>query len=82
MSDKEEKIAMKNAETTKGVGQKIKCGVTDCMHNCIDDSTCRLECIQVNVMSDKSHAGCKDNTACKSYTYGGDLNVSEMTGRD
>ena len=52
------------------------------MHNCIDDSTCRLECIQVNVMSDKSHAGCKDNTACKSYTYGGDLNVSEMTGRD
>lgn len=82
MSNKEKEIERKNKETEEGIGQKIKCGVTDCMHNCIDDSTCRLECIKVNVMSDRSKASCKDGTACCSYDFGGDLNEAEMTGRD
>ena len=72
---------MDENKNTSG-NQKIKCGVTDCIHNCIDDSTCRLDSIKVNVVSDKSKANCKDGTCCKSYDYGGDLNEVEITGRD
>ena len=63
----EETLKRKNEELSKGIGQKIKCGVTDCMHNCIEDSTCRLECITVNVSSDRNHASEIDGTCCKSY---------------
>ena len=28
-------------------GNKIKCNVVKCVHNCIDDSTCRLNTIKV-----------------------------------
>lgn len=78
----EETIKRKNEEMDKGIGQKIKCGVTDCIHNCIDDSTCRLECITVNVVSNRRHASDIDGTCCKSYYNGGDLNKAEITGRD
>lgn len=60
--------------------QKIVCGVTDCIHNCMSDSTCRLDSIKVNVIEDKKKAETKDGTACKSYDYGGDLNESEILG--
>lgn len=30
--------------------QKIDCNVTNCTHNCIEDSTCRLNKIQVSPM--------------------------------
>lgn len=62
--------------------QKIECGVRECVHNCIEDSTCRLNCIKVNVMNEKNKAECPDETCCKSYHYAGDLNVAEITGRD
>lgn len=62
--------------------QKIMCGVTDCIHNCIDDSTCRLESIKVNVSSGNDKAGSEEGTCCKSYDYAGDLNEVEITGRD
>lgn len=77
-----EQINLKNDELSKGIGQKIKCGVTDCIHNCIDDSTCRLECITVNVSSDRDHAKDMDGTCCKSFYSAGDLNQVEITGRD
>lgn len=60
--------------------QKILCSVTDCMHNCAVDSTCRLNSIKVNVIEDKIRAETKDGTACKSYDYGGNLNESEILG--
>ena len=83
MSDKrKEQINQKNEETNKGIGQKIKCNVSECTHNCIEDSTCRLECIKVGVMSDKVNAKCEDETCCNSYDFGGDLNKTEITGRD
>lgn len=69
-----EQIRLKNERTMKGIGQKIKCGVTDCIHNCIDDSTCRLECITVNVTPGQTHAGNIEGTCCKSYYVAGDLN--------
>ena len=78
----EETLKRKNEELSKGIGQKIKCGVTDCMYNCIEDSTCRLECITVNVSSDRKHASEIDGTCCKSYYNAGDLNQTEITGRD
>lgn len=69
-------------EDLKKGSQKIKCGVTDCVHNCIDDCTCRLDSIKINVSYDKSKACCTDETCCKSYDYAGDLNQVEITGRD
>ena len=68
-------------KNTKGF-QKIMCSVTDCIHNCIDDSTCRLESIKVNISSNNRKAGCQEDTCCKSYDYAGDLNEVEITGRD
>lgn len=60
--------------------QKIKCNVTDCLHNCIDDSSCRLDCIKVGIMSNKTKAKCEDGTCCTSYDFGSNLNESEKTG--
>ncbi|MDD3303868.1 MAG: DUF1540 domain-containing protein [Clostridia bacterium] len=74
-------MSEKEKSDKKG-SQKIMCGVTDCAHNCIDDSTCRLEAIKVNVMQDNRKAECEDGTCCKSYDYAGDLNETEITGRD
>lgn len=82
MSYEEKLIEKKNEETQKGIGQKIKCSVADCTHNCLEDSTCRLECIKVSVMKDRPEAKCEEGTACCSYDFGGDLNQAEMTGRD
>ena len=81
-NDLKKEIDEKNKQTDIGIGQKIKCNVTDCMHNCIDDSTCRLESIKVGIMSDKPKANCEDGTCCTSYNFGGDLNETEVTGRD
>lgn len=78
----EETLKRKNEELNNGIGQKIKCGVTDCLHNCIEDSTCRLECITVNVSSDRRHADEVDGTCCKSYDHARDLNKTEIVGRD
>lgn len=83
MNDKRKnEMHQKNEDTNKGIGQKIKCNVTECTHNCIEDSTCRLECIKVGVMSDKVKANNEDETCCNSYNFGGDLNKTEITGRD
>ncbi len=56
-------------------GQKIKCDVTECTHNCIQDSTCMLDEIFVcNCSYDKTKDALKD-TACASYEYD---NVQEI----
>ncbi len=61
--------------------QKIKCNVTKCVHNCIDNSTCRLESIKVcECMNDKNSNKKEDQTACGSYKYAGNLNQSEILG--
>ena len=73
---------MNREKNSEQGNQKIKCGVTDCVHNCIENSTCRLDSIKVNVVSDQTKAGSKDGTSCKSYDYAGDLNETEITGRD
>lgn len=60
---------------------KIKCNVTKCAHNCIDDSTCRLDSIMVcECVNDKNSKMKEDQTACGSYYYCGDLNKSEILG--
>lgn len=64
--------------------QKIKCNVAECLHNCIEDSSCRLEKIQVCPCTSKleEEALPRDKTACASFLNAGDLNVVEITGRD
>lgn len=59
--------------------QKIDCNVTKCMHNCIDDCSCRLERIQVCPTSARNTDTYDDETACGMYTYVGDLNTQEKT---
>ena len=50
-------------------GQKIKCDVAECSHNCIKDSTCMLNEISVcNCSYDKTKDTLKD-TACSSYEF-------------
>ena len=49
--------------------QKIKCNVSDCTHNCIEDSTCRLDTIQVKPTSHKITKDALKDTACASYEY-------------
>lgn len=56
--------------------RKILCNVSDCTHNCIDDSTCKLESIKVSVCNNKAK-DIKDKTLCASYENCGDLNVEE-----
>ncbi len=44
---------------------RIKCNVSKCLHNCIDDSTCRLNSIKVcECMNDKKSKNREDQTAC------------------
>lgn len=62
--------------------QKIQCNVAHCTHNCIDDSTCRLDKILVSSCTTKANESANDTTACASYHYCGDLNVTEIVGRD
>lgn len=49
--------------------QKIKCNVSDCTHNCIKDSTCKLEQIQVCPCSSSITKDALKDTACASYEY-------------
>ncbi len=62
--------------------QKIECNVAHCAHNCIEDCTCRLDKIQVCPCNTKANESADDTTACASYKFCGDLNVTEITGRD
>ena len=65
----------------KEVTPKIQCNVSKCMHNCIEDSTCRLDSIMVcECLNDKKSNMKEDQTACGSYKYGGNLNSSEILG--
>ncbi len=74
MRDKKEKID-DNHE------QKIECSVSHCAHNCIEDSTCRLEAIKVCPCGPKIKENYEEDTACSSYDYIGDLNTrSEARG--
>lgn len=60
---------------------RIKCNVAKCVHNCIDDSTCRLDTIKVQeCMNDRGSSKREDQTACGSYEYIGNLNKSEILG--
>ncbi len=60
--------------------QKIECNVTSCVHNCIDDSTCRLEKIQVAPCDLKGDKTADKETLCSQYRYTGNLNVEEKSG--
>lgn len=73
------------AQNKERYDQKIRCNVVECIHNCIEDSTCRLEKIQVcpcHAVLNKEEAMPRDVTACASYQNAGDLNIVEITGRD
>ena len=60
---------------------RIKCNVAKCAHNCIDDSTCRLNSIKVcECMNDNKSKKREDQTACGSYEYVGNLNKYEVLG--
>lgn len=62
---------------------KILCNVTKCVHNCIEDSTCRLDSIKVcECMNDKKSRRREDQTSCGSYEYCGNLNTDEIIGRN
>ena len=62
--------------------QKILCNVAHCTHNCIEDSTCRLNKILVSPCTTKANESADETTSCASYKYCGDLNIAEITGRD
>ena len=65
--------------------QKIMCNVTNCLHNCIENSTCRLDKIKVGRKTESTKNDRNDphmQTTCLSYNYSGDLNKTEITGRD
>lgn len=58
--------------------QKIKCNVTNCTHNCLDDCTCRLDEIHVaSCINKKRESQKEDITMCNSFQDIGDLNVEE-----
>lgn len=61
--------------------QKIECNVSSCAHNCLEDSTCRLDRIMVKPclgVQDKTPEG---QTACGSYFYIGQMNIVQRLGR-
>lgn len=62
--------------------QKIQCTVSDCAHNCLEDSTCRLEKIQVCPCGHKGNAEKQEDTLCGSYHFAGNLNAKEILGGD
>lgn len=55
--------------------QKIQCNVTECAHNCLEDSTCRLDRILVTHGVERSDEDSKDETACAMFTFVGNLNA-------
>lgn len=55
--------------------QKIECNVVQCTHNSVEDCTCRLDAIKVCPGGSKASQNFKEDTACSSYDYAGDLNV-------
>ena len=57
--------------------QKIECSVADCTHNCIKDSTCRLDKIRVCPCISDEKTASDESTQCSSYHYLGDLNAKE-----
>ncbi len=58
--------------------QKIECNVIQCAHNSPHDCTCRLDSIKVCPCGPRPKENFEDDTACASYDYIGDLNVSEI----
>ncbi len=63
--------------------ERIRCNVSKCVHNCIDDSTCRLDTIKVcECMNDKKSKRSEDQTACGSYRFIGNMNEAEILGRN
>lgn len=61
--------------------QKIECNVSTCAHNCLEDSTCRLDRIMVRPCIGNESRAPEDKTACGSYFYIGEMNVAERIGR-
>lgn len=61
--------------------QKIECNVSTCAHNCLEDSTCRLDRIMVRPCRGNESRTPEDKTACDSYFYIGEMNVAERIGR-
>jgi len=57
--------------------QKIRCTVTECSHNCLEDSTCRLDEILVSHGITRSDENSKDETACSMFHFIGNLNAEE-----
>lgn len=53
----------------KNEGQKIGCTVSECMHNNINDCTCRLDAISVCPCSANITKDPLKDTACGSYEY-------------
>jgi len=61
--------------------ERILCNVSKCSHNCMEDSTCRLDTIKVcECMNDNKSKNPEAQTACKSYEFIGNLNQSEILG--
>jgi len=59
--------------------QKITCNVNECAHNCIEDSTCRLEKIHVTPCITKDKKAPEDATACAMFSDIGHLNAEETS---
>ncbi|MDD2376945.1 MAG: DUF1540 domain-containing protein [Clostridia bacterium] len=57
--------------------QKIQCTVTECAHNCLEDSTCRLDKILVSHGLTRSDESSKDDTACGMFLFVGKSNAEE-----
>ena len=61
--------------------QKIECSVSSCAHNCLEDSTCRLDRIMVKPCYLNQSRTPDGETACGSYFYVGKMNIVERLGR-
>lgn len=57
--------------------QRIKCNVTECAHNSLQDSTCRLDEILVKHGVKRSDENSEDETACGMFLFVGNLNAEE-----
>lgn len=56
-------------------GIRIGCNVSTCAHNCIEDSTCRLDKIKVCRCVPTETGDADIDTACHSYKYVGTENT-------
>lgn len=61
--------------------QKIECTVSSCAHNCLEDSTCRLDRIKVKPTTLENSKNSENQTLCGSYNNIGELNTVERIGR-